>query len=167
MTESASRAAHAAPDLGSTAENLQEELVRLEIQKQALQRELAAVAAHLGSVRQTLDTLRDLMAAGPSPAARGTAAEPSPRREPASGTAAAEGRAGVGERRTYGRLTNRIMEYFAGAGDVDVRARDVAAALGRDTDSGSINAVRSTLDRLVGASRLRRTGRGLYRAGTS
>jgi hypothetical protein len=56
------------------------------------------------------------------------------------------------------------MEYFAEVGDRDVRARDVAAALGRDTDSGSINAVRSTLDRLVGTHRVQRTGRGLYRA---
>ncbi|MDQ1051366.1 hypothetical protein [Streptomyces sp. V4I2] len=62
----------------------------------------------------------------------------------------------------YGKLTEQILEYFEGAGDADVRARDVAAALGRDKDSGSINAVRSTLDRLVGTSRIRRTGRGLY-----
>jgi hypothetical protein len=62
----------------------------------------------------------------------------------------------------YGKLTEQILEYFAGAGDAAVRARDVAAALGRDKDSGSINAVRSTLDRLVGTSRIRRTGRGLY-----
>ncbi|AVH60636.1 MULTISPECIES: hypothetical protein [Streptomyces] len=66
--------------------------------------------------------------------------------------------------RQYGKLTEQILGYFATAGNVDVRARDVAAALGRDTDSGSINAVRSTLDRLVGTSRIRRTGRGLYRA---
>ncbi|OON77958.1 hypothetical protein [Streptomyces tsukubensis] len=67
-------------------------------------------------------------------------------------------------RKNYGRLTEQILHYFAEVGDVDVRARDVAAALGRATDSGSINAVRSTLDRLVGSSRIRRTGRGLYRA---
>ncbi|GAA3830071.1 hypothetical protein [Streptomyces chiangmaiensis] len=64
----------------------------------------------------------------------------------------------------YGMLTEQIMEYFAAVGDADVRARDVAAALSRDSDSGSINAVRSTLDRLVGTSRIQRTGRGLYRA---
>ncbi|MGP4085966.1 hypothetical protein [Streptomyces sp. KR55] len=69
----------------------------------------------------------------------------------------------VGQKK-YGKLTEQIMEYFANVGDVDVRARDVAAALGRDSDSGSINGVRSTLDRLVGASRIERTGRGLYRA---
>lgn len=64
----------------------------------------------------------------------------------------------------YGRLTEQILEYLATIGGTEVRARDVAAALGRDTNTGSINAVRSTLDRLVGASRVRRTGRGLYRA---
>ncbi|MFJ6949698.1 hypothetical protein ACISU4_34605, partial [Streptomyces wuyuanensis] len=69
--------------------------------------------------------------------------------------------------RDGGRLTEQILEYFATVGDSDVRARDVAAALGRDTDSGTINAVRSTLDRLVGSSRIRRAGRGLYRANGS
>ncbi|MFF7597689.1 hypothetical protein [Streptomyces mirabilis] len=64
----------------------------------------------------------------------------------------------------YGKPTEQIMEYFAEVGDRGVRARDVAAALDRDTDSGSINAVRSTLDRLVGTHRVQRTGRGLYRA---
>lgn len=140
-----SPAGHAAPDIEATAVSLREELARLEIQKRALERELAAVGAHLGSVRQTLDALRDLVAPAPAP------------------LSGAPGRA----RRTYGGLTDRIMEYFAAAGTADVRARDVAAALGRDTDSGSINAVRSALDRLVGAGRLHRTGRGLYRAGGS
>ncbi len=56
------------------------------------------------------------------------------------------------------------MEYFAEVGDRDVRARDVAAALGHDTDSGSIKAVRGTLDRLVATHRVQRTGRGLSRA---
>ncbi|GGJ61425.1 hypothetical protein [Streptomyces brasiliensis] len=70
----------------------------------------------------------------------------------------------TGEQKKYGKLTEQILDYFSGAGDVEVRARDVAAVLGRATDSGSINAVRSTLDRLVGTSRIRRTGRGLYHA---
>ncbi|MEV6655413.1 hypothetical protein [Streptomyces sp. NPDC051219] len=68
------------------------------------------------------------------------------------------------KQRKYGKLTEQILEYFATVGDANVRARDVAASLGRDADSGSINAVRSTLDRLVGTSRIHRTGRGLYRA---
>ncbi|MGW3729775.1 hypothetical protein [Streptomyces sp. NPDC000851] len=88
-------------------------------------------------------------------------------RKPESGKEAerpaAASTATVGQKK-YGKLTEQIMEYFADVGDVDVRARDVAAALGRDSDSGSINGVRSTLDRLVGASRIERTGRGLYRA---
>ncbi|MCX4513868.1 hypothetical protein OHA27_26820 [Streptomyces sp. NBC_01619] len=88
-------------------------------------------------------------------------------RKSATGPATAAAAVDAERHSTYGRLTEQIVEYFATVGDADVRARDVAAALGRDADSGSINAVRSTLDRLVGASRIRRTGRGLYRAGRS
>ncbi|MFJ9034007.1 hypothetical protein ACIRQP_37150 [Streptomyces sp. NPDC102274] len=83
---------------------------------------------------------------------------------PAKDSPAPGSHADADRQRKYGELTEQILEYFAGVGNVDVRARDVAAALGRDTDSSSINAVRSTLDRLVGTSRIRRTGRGLYRA---
>lgn len=177
---SATRAAH---EIEVTAESLQEDLARLEIQKQALERELAAVAAHLDSVQRALSALTVLMAE-PSgrraaeqpeqakadtpvvaPAARTPQKQSAPRQarppqkdKPASSHADAE------ESRSYGALTEQILEYFAGVGDAEVRARDVAAALGRDTDSGSINAVRSTLDRLVGNSRVRRAGRGLYRA---
>jgi hypothetical protein len=86
------------------------------------------------------------------------------RRKEAAKRASRAPRAEKDQQRNYGRLTEQILEYFAGVGDADVRARDVAAALGRDSDSGSINAVRSTLDRLVGSSRIRRAGRGLYRA---
>ncbi|MBY8876095.1 hypothetical protein [Actinacidiphila acidipaludis] len=177
MSEPTSPATRTAQDIQSAAGNLQEELIRLEIQKQALERELAAVAAHLGSVRQTLDALRGLLVTPRAPLAepdRGRRSPPRPSRarperqpvgEPAVPPTPAGGEADT--HRTYGRLTEQVMRYFAGAGDVDLRARDVAAALGRDTDSGTINAVRSTLDRLVGASRLRRTGRGLYRANIS
>ncbi len=175
-----------------TAEGLREDLARLRLQKQALERELAAVMAHLDTLRQALGALRVLMAdpAGGAPdpldtvgAARSRA--PAPRRAhtpPAVRPAVAEvtrvsgppetrQRPGVraprpeaAGKRTYGNLTEQILEYLSQAGNGDVRARDVAAALGRDTDNGSINAVRSALDRLVGASRVRRTGRGLYRA---
>ncbi|MGP4084872.1 hypothetical protein [Streptomyces sp. KR55] len=86
------------------------------------------------------------------------------RRQGAKVLAASGASADADGQRKYGKLTEQILEYFATVDNVDVRARDVAAALGRDTDSGSINAVRSTLDRLVGTSRIRRTGRGLYRA---
>ncbi|MET9110147.1 hypothetical protein [Streptomyces zhihengii] len=193
---------HTVRSIEITAENLQEEVLRLEAQRQALERELAAVVAHLGSVQQALAALQGLMV---SPAASvpapGRSApeplEPEPlepgQAEPAEvpGTAAAAPPApGVRVRTSeseqertrptrraseriaqdqgkYGRLTEQIMEFFTGTGGAAVRARDVAAALGRDTDAGSINAVRSTLDRLVGTSRIQRAGRGLYRAQSS
>ncbi|MFI2378311.1 hypothetical protein ACH5AO_25100 [Streptomyces sp. NPDC018964] len=189
---------HKTRNIEITAENLQEELHRLEAQRQALERELAAVTAHLGSVQQALAALQGLMEtalpATSRPAASGPVvdapvAEPAGSAEPASPAAApavADDRTGAhegapervrpvrrGSERTaqeqgkYGRLTEQIMEFFAGTGGTAVRARDVAAALGRDTDAGSINAVRSTLDRLVGTSRIQRAGRGLYRAHSS
>ncbi|MEU5346983.1 hypothetical protein AB0H18_40260 [Streptomyces sp. NPDC020766] len=164
----------------NTAESLQEELARLEVQKQALERELAAVAAHLGSVQRALGALDILMHSQAAAPPTATAAAASARRgqpaatagprtdsvpaEPADTERPVAGGTDADEQKKYGKVTEQIMEYFAAVGDVDVRARDVAAALGRDTDSGSINGIRSTLDRLVGASRVRRTGRGLYRA---
>ncbi|MFF8642710.1 hypothetical protein [Streptomyces sp. NPDC015345] len=161
---------HAAHHIEVTAESLQEDLARLEVQKQALERELAAVVAHLSSVQRALGALQALMSpAGPGtsdttgttdapPRASDAAAHVKPARpatEPSDEESA---------EKNYGKLTEQILNYFAEVGDVDVRARDVAEALGRATDSSSINAVRSTLDRLVGTSRIRRTGRGLYRA---
>ncbi|MBG7699224.1 hypothetical protein HCJ76_14320 [Streptomyces sp. MC1] len=188
------QATGAARDIEVTAQSLHEDLARLRLQKQALERELAAVMAHLDTVQRALGALQVLMAdpaSGSSAPAdtveAGRRRAPEPRRAhtdtpPAGPPAVAEvsrasrqpkKRRGPDKRasrpetegkRTYGELTEQILEYFSQAGDADVRARDVAAALGRDTDNGSINAVRSTLDRLVGASRVRRTGRGLYRA---
>ncbi|MGW5665490.1 hypothetical protein ACWEWG_36615 [Streptomyces sp. NPDC003758] len=191
---------HTAHDIEVTAESLQEDLARLQIQKQALERELAAVVAHLGSVQRALSAfealVRDPAAAAATSgtahaavAERGQAAAPvvpqpdiaSPQsadatttpppppqaRKPKSGKDTGRAHTAGSERdeqKKYGMLTEQIMEYFATVGDADVRARDVAAALGRDSDSGSINGVRSTLDRLVGTSRIQRTGRGLYRA---
>ncbi|QFQ95065.1 hypothetical protein F9278_01400 [Streptomyces phaeolivaceus] len=158
-----------------TAESLRGELARLRIQKQALERELAAVVAHLGSVQRALGVLQPLLLDNPADGAgrrTDSAAttdidididiEPNDT-EPTDTDSTAD--ADAQGQKSYGRLTEQIMEYFAGVGDAEVRARDVAAALGRDTDSGSINGVRSTLDRLVGASRVQRAGRGLYRAG--
>ncbi|GAA2686704.1 hypothetical protein AB0L55_32670 [Streptomyces anthocyanicus] len=168
-----------------TAEGLQEDLARLEIQKQALERELAAVTAHFGSVQRALSALQALMpeSVPPAPAARpaDVVAEAPATVAPATVPSADEAEDGAGDggedraedasgagdadgSKSYGKLTEQILAYFADAGNTDVRARDVASALGRDTDSGSINAVRSTLDRLVGQSRVRRVGRGLYRA---
>ncbi|MGW2959292.1 hypothetical protein ACWDGI_12510 [Streptomyces sp. NPDC001220] len=191
---------HSTHDIAVTAEGLQEDLARLQIQKQALERELAAVVAHLGSVQRALSAFESLMRAPAAaeqaqvakpvvpqapPAAtesegvatpatesvesEGVATTPVPRaQKPPSRSEDALRPAPAGDdtdgQKKYGRLTEQIMEYFAAAGAVDVRARDVAAALGRDSDSASINGVRSTLDRLVGASRVQRTGRGLYRA---
>lgn len=60
-------------------------------------------------------------------------------------------------------LTEQVVAILAAAGGDAVRARDVAADLGRDDSPGNINAVRSTLDRLVATSRADRAGRGLYR----
>jgi hypothetical protein len=184
---------HTTDSIEITAESLQEDLARLEIQKQALERELAAVVAHLGSVQRALSALEAVML-NPAVAAPAATAEVSATSEPQTDTASAPApaeptdttttaprqprktRSGKGADRhvaagtdtdgekKYGKLTEQIMEYFSGIGDADVRARDVAATLGRDTDSGSINAVRSTLDRLVGTSRVQRSGRGLYRA---
>lgn len=87
-----------------------------------------------------------------------------PPAQPAETPEAADTGSGAGAQGNYGRLTEQILDYLASTGGAEVRARDVAAALGRDTDAGSINAVRSTLDRLVGASRVQRAGRGLYQA---
>ncbi|MET7687781.1 hypothetical protein ABZT06_07305 [Streptomyces sp. NPDC005483] len=137
---SASRMAHS---IEVTAEGLQEEMARLHFQKQALERELVAIVAHLGSVQRALGALESALVA--------------PR---AADQVDAHGQ-------QYGKLTEQIVAYFAEVGDAEVRAREVAAALGRDDDSGSINAVRSTLDRLVASSRIERAGRGLYRTGRS
>jgi hypothetical protein len=186
-----------AQSIESATGSLHEDLARLRVQKQALERELAAVVAHLDSVQRALGALETLMVnpegevstptaevgavddgpsvtATDSEAGRGSA-ESSGVTTPRSSrphsakkvTPSAASGTDIGRQQKYGKITEQIMEYFAGVGDVDVRARDVAAALGRDTDNGSINGVRSTLDRLVGSSRLQRTGRGLYRAARS
>ncbi|NUR00869.1 MAG: hypothetical protein HOY79_31385 [Streptomyces sp.] len=164
MVSAARRPRNTAHDIEVTAEDLQEELVRLEIQKQALERELSAVVAHLGSVQRVLGTLQAVLPSQEPPSAPAAPPVPVAPAEEPSPQAANAAPAGDDEQRTYGRLTEQILEFFAGTGGADVRARDVAAALGRDSDNGSINAVRSTLDRLVGTSRIRRSGRGLYRA---
>src|SRR3954471_15027058 len=54
-------ASHTAHNIEVTAESLQEDLARLQIQKQALERELAAVVAHLGSVQRALSAFETLM----------------------------------------------------------------------------------------------------------
>ncbi|MFE9629069.1 hypothetical protein [Streptomyces sp. NPDC006527] len=64
------------------------------------------------------------------------------------------------------RFTEQVIAVLARNPDAVLRARDVAEALGRDETAGSINAVRSTLDRLVATSRAHRVGRGRYQAAT-
>ncbi|MZG15819.1 hypothetical protein GTY44_20405, partial [Streptomyces sp. SID5914] len=53
-------------DIEVTAESLQADLSRLELQRRALERELAAVVAHLDTVQRALGALEVVMA---SPAA--------------------------------------------------------------------------------------------------
>ncbi|GAA2253619.1 hypothetical protein GCM10010145_21800 [Streptomyces ruber] len=174
MVSTATDTAH---NIAVTTENLKEELHRLEARRRSLEEEMAAVVAHLGSVQQALQALENLKRVTGAKGADADAATvsgrsvdvrilPEPARPAARVRRSPAGRPGTRSAGdgTYGSLTERIMEYFAGTGGADVRARDVAAALGRDTDAGSINAVRSTLDRLVGSSRIQRAGRGLYRA---
>ncbi|MFV2121252.1 hypothetical protein ACE14D_23560, partial [Streptomyces sp. Act-28] len=72
-------------------------------------------------------------------------------------TATTSGEAGGG-------LTELVLGALRESGSTPVRARDVNQALKRDDSPGSINAVRSTLDRLVATSRAHRAGRGLYQA---
>ncbi|MFG2925675.1 hypothetical protein ACGFYA_29745 [Streptomyces sp. NPDC048305] len=62
------------------------------------------------------------------------------------------------------RFTDQVIAVLTRNSDTVLRARDIAEVLGRDKDAGSINAVRSTLDRLVATSRAHRVGRGLYQA---
>ncbi|QIY66133.1 MULTISPECIES: hypothetical protein [unclassified Streptomyces] len=186
-------ASRAARNIEVTAGSLHEDLSRLELQKRALERELAAVAAHLDTVHRALRAFEAVLADPPgatdtvdtgrhrdagrtegdtlsAPASLDASAGVTrASRQPGGKTETAKrmSRPKVATERTYGRLTEQILDYFVQVGDTDVRARDVAVALGRATDSGSVNAIRSTLDRLVGSSRVRRTGRGLYRAGPS
>ncbi|UYQ60239.1 hypothetical protein [Streptomyces peucetius] len=61
-------------------------------------------------------------------------------------------------------LTDQVVAVLTRNADTPLRARDVAQALGRDGSTGSVNTVRSTLDRLVATSRAHRAGRGLYQA---
>lgn len=63
-----------------------------------------------------------------------------------------------------GSLIEQVMHVVSAAGGAPVRAREVTEALGRELTVGSINTVRSTLDRLVATSKAHRAGRGLYQA---
>lgn len=82
---------------------------------------------------------------------------------PAAATAVATAAQPAAPRKRASGLTDSILGYLATAQE-PVRAGDVAQALGRETTPGSLNAVRTSLERLVKASRAQRTGRGLYQA---
>ena len=58
-------ASRAARDIEVTAESLHEDLSRLELQKRALERELAAVAAHLDTVHRALRAFEAVLADPP------------------------------------------------------------------------------------------------------
>lgn len=118
-----------------------------------MERELAAFGTHLGSVECALAALADVLVASAADAPVGERTAP----------AAARTDDDEDARKPYGRLSEQIMAYFSKIGDVDVRARDVAEVLDRDAGSGSIDAVRGALDRLVVSSHIQRAGRGLYR----
>ncbi len=62
-----------------------------------------------------------------------------------------------------GGLAEAVYAVLAGA-DAPMRAGDVNTVLGRTASAGRVNSVRSTLERLTGDRRVKRVGRGLYRA---
>ncbi|WP_327232699.1 hypothetical protein OG349_00860 [Streptomyces sp. NBC_01317] len=112
---------------------------------------------------------RKLPAAGPKkqgqtrpPAKKNTASKRVKAAKPAKAAPVEQSADDTSE--SAGGLTEQVIQILADAGDSPVRARDVAAKLGRDDSPGSINAVRSTLDRLVATSRAHRAGRGLYQS---
>lgn len=158
---------------------LQAELPELERHQQALEEELASVTGRLESVRSALTALQALSAA-PVPAPRGQVPGPAAPAEsevlpvPKTAGAPVEQDAEAVEQEAEaveqdaeaggGGLTEQVMDVLARRAGTALRARDVAEALGRDGSPGSINTVRSTLDRLVATSRAHRAGRGLYEA---
>ncbi|GAA2240440.1 hypothetical protein GCM10010430_22360 [Kitasatospora cystarginea] len=60
-------------------------------------------------------------------------------------------------------LSTGVLAYLAEVKE-PVRAAQVAEALGRETTPAGVNAVRTSLERAVKASKAQRTGRGLYQA---
>ncbi|MGQ4513332.1 hypothetical protein [Streptomyces sp. DW26H14] len=94
----------------------------------------------------------------PTRGAKSSAAKPSAAKKP-EGKSAAK----ADDKEQANGLTRQVLDILADAKGGTVRARDVAKVLGRDGSPGDINAVRSTLDRLVATSRADRAGRGLYR----
>ncbi|MFJ4466510.1 hypothetical protein ACIP2X_03220 [Streptomyces sp. NPDC089424] len=154
---------------------LQSELVQLEerqeglyLQQQSVQAELAVVSGHIESLRGALAALRALPPTVP-PAADGAPVAGAPvdgataERAPTGGDGAVTAARLAPELLGRG-FTEQVIAVLSGDPGAALRARDVAEALGRAGSAGSINAVRSTLDRLVATSRAYRAGRGLYQA---
>ncbi|MFI9325195.1 type IV toxin-antitoxin system AbiEi family antitoxin domain-containing protein [Kitasatospora aureofaciens] len=64
-------------------------------------------------------------------------------------------------RRTTGATSESVLAVLADA-QGPLRAREVSARLGIEESAGTVNAVRTMLERLVKAGRAQRPGRGLY-----
>lgn len=154
---------------------LRSELVQLEeqqevlyVQQQSVQAELAVVSSHIESIRGALAALGALPSVAPVTAGSAPA-EGAPADDPPAGGARDAGERGATDGHLGADLqgrgfTEQVIAVLTGNSGAVLRARDVAEALGRDGTAGSINAVRSTLDRLVATSRAHRVGRGLYQA---
>lgn len=105
-------------------------------------------------------------AAGKAPTSSARTGRPVAGTAKAAAAAAAQEPAAVetaGPKKRTSDLADNILAYLADA-DGPARAGDIAQALGRETTPGSVNAVRTSLERLVKASKAQRTGRGLYQA---
>ncbi|MFH9350403.1 prephenate dehydrogenase [Kitasatospora sp. NPDC017646] len=87
--------------------------------------------------------------AGPVRTGAEPAAEKSEKAAPAPG------------RRTTGATSESVLAVLAGARGA-LRAREVTARLGIEESAGTVNAVRTMLERLAKAGRAQRPGRGLY-----
>ncbi|MFD7282170.1 hypothetical protein ACFV80_35375 [Streptomyces sp. NPDC059862] len=181
----------AAALLQSELAQLEEQQEVLQRQLQSVQAELAAVSGNIESIRGALAALSAVPVAvvprqhSPEVVTRPSTASEAP--EPAS-TVPAESEVAVSlphdtggtepTKRDAGSeaaflaepvsrgssFTEQVIAVLARNRDVALRARDVAEAIGRAESAGTINAVRSTLDRLVATSRARRVGKGLYQA---
>ncbi|MEJ8662038.1 hypothetical protein [Streptomyces sp. MS1.AVA.4] len=111
----------------------------------------------------TSTTKKNAAKSADKPAKRRPAAKPTPAKA-AKKTKQSPSTTASDTAQDTGGLTEQVIAILGRNADVPLRARDVAEALGRDESTGSINAVRSTLDRLVATSRAHRAGRGLYQA---
>ncbi|MGW3160698.1 hypothetical protein [Streptomyces sp. NPDC001089] len=148
--------------LKSELGQLEEQQADLYAQQKSLQAQLAVVSGHIESLRGALAALQavsrpaDGEPESPPPAVGrgGRTTADAPATKAGSTPPELQGR----------RFTEQVIAILTRDPDAVLRARDIAEALGRDESAGSINAVRSTLDRLVATSRAHRVGRGRYQA---